>query len=492
LDHTKQYFRFFEEISRIPRESGNEAQVTEYLVAFAEARGLRIHRDGMNNLVMFKPASPGFEDAEPVILQAHTDMVCVKRDGVVHDFSVDPLDLTIEDGWLHANGTSLGADDACGVAAMLYILDDASVRHPALECLFTVEEETGMLGAAQFDFSILTGRRLVGLDSKDENECLVATAGGRRFTLNRSTQTDAYAGAALEISVEGLVGGHPGVEIGNGRGNAIRALARVLDAVRRSGIEFRVAEIHGGEKGNAIPYSCQTTVVVPAEDRARAVGAIARAAEAQISQRSFTDPAMSIRHRELDGSFSLLSSADSSELCDALLLLPSGVIQMSAVFEGAVQTSTNIAAVHVEDGHSSIIVSVRSSVEAQLDDVSADVERVARRCGFEAEAGAAHPAFPFREVSPFRDLYAEVMQEEWGVGLDMIAAHAGVELAYFAKNIPDIEAVALGPNITGAHTYDESMEIASFERVCLFLAAFLGRLRADVAPQSVGTVSPSR
>ena len=485
LDGAKPYFRFFEEISAIPRESGDEARVTDYLVAFAQERGLRYVRDESGNLVVFKPATPGYESVEPVILQAHTDMVCLARDGVEHDFGTDPIDLVVgDDGWLRARGTSLGADDGCGVAAILYVLDREGLRHPALECVFTVEEEVGMLGAARLDYSLLSARRMVGLDAKDENECLVASAGGRRFTLTRRAPLERATGTAVEIVVDGLVGGHPGVEIHKGGANAVRVLGRVLDGIRRAGADFRIAEIHGGDKGNAIPGSCRAVVMVDASAAAAVVALAEAAGSAQVSQRSFTDPAMTVAVRTIDGERDVLGGEATAALCDALLLLPNGVLQMSPVFADAVQTSSNVAALHVEDGLSTIILSARGSVEAQLDDVSADIERVAAMTGFDSEAGAAYPGMPFMPHSPFRDLYDAVMTEQWGSGIDMLAAHAGIELGYFAQRMPGIETVALGPFITGAHTFDEAVQVASFERICLLLAAFLERLADAPAPTS--------
>ncbi|MCW3492610.1 beta-Ala-His dipeptidase [Microbacterium sp. SSM24] len=477
LDHSKPYFRFFEEISAIPRNSGDERAVSEYIVDFARERGLRHRRDAINNVVIEKDASPGYEGAAPVILQGHTDMVCVKREGVEHDFATEPLKLRVEDGWLRAEGTSLGSDDACGVAAMLYILDDPTLEHPPLECVFTVEEESGMGGAAQFDYSSLRGRRMVGLDAKDEAECLVATAGGRRFTLSHEWVPEQAAGTVVTLSVSGLVGGHPGVEIHKGGANAVKVVARILDHLRAHGVHIRLAQLDGGDAGNAIPGASRAAFVadgVP-EESLRAL--LAAAVDAQTGQRTATDPDMLIEFDVDEQSRDVMSHAVTAELCAAILLIPSGVLQMSPTFAGAVQTSCNLAAVHAEAGETSIIVSTRSSVEAQLDDVVSDVVRIARLFGFDAEAGPSHPALSFRPVSPFRDSYAEAMRELWGKDIDMLAAHAGVELGYFAANLPGLETVALGPYITGAHTFDEAMEVASFERVCLFLAGFLRRLQ---------------
>jgi len=334
-----------------------------------------------------------------------------------------------------------------------------------------------MGGAAQFDYTSLRGRRMVGLDAKDEAECLVATAGGRRFTLTREWASQQASGTVVTLSVSGLVGGHPGVEIHKGGANAIKVVARILDSLRAEGVRIRLAQFDGGDSGNAIPGASRAVFVAEGASQDDVRSLLAAAAEAQTGQRSATDPDMLIEFAIEEQSREVMSEAESDELCAAILLIPSGVLQMSPTFAGAVQTSCNLAAVHAEGGATSIIVSTRSSVEAQLDDAVSDVVRIARLFGFDSEAGPSHPALSFRPVSPFRDQYAEAMRELWGKDIDMLAAHAGVELGYFAANLPGLETVALGPYITGAHTFDEAMEVASFERVCLFLAGFLRRLQ---------------
>ncbi len=499
LDSTRPECRYFEEICAIPHGSGNEKALSDYIVSFAKARGLWVHQDELYNVIVKKPASPGYEASPPVMLQAHIDMVCEKDKGVEFDFTKDPLELYVEDGWVKARGTTLGADDGCGVAYMLAILDDKNAKHPPLECVFTTNEETGMAGAAALNYSHISARRVVGLDAAGETVTVVASAGGLRIKVTRNVTVVPAREATVSFLVKGLQGGHSGIFINKERGNSIKIAARLLHRLRSSGIQFNLCKLNGGSKENAIPRDCEVVLTCGAADVERA-WAVIREVEGEVkAELAHSDPDIRVERLEAGKCGQALSDDDTRAIIDFAVLVPNGVAAMNMAFPGLVQTSNNVGVVEVDscgcgrdvsvegqagsqvggqaDGRKfSMAISLRSSSETGIDELCSRITLLCNLCGMEYQTGSRYPGMEYQPDSPWRQRYAKFMKETWGKELRVVAGHAGGEGGYFASKLPGMQIVHLGPFIEGAHSPSEKMDISSFIRTYEFLRAFLASL----------------
>lgn len=351
-------FRFFEELCAIPHGSGNTKAVSDWLVDFAKARGLRYVQDQLNNVVIFRDAAPGYESAEPVILQGHMDMVCEKEPGCTKDMAAEGLDLVLEGDTVSAKGTTLGGDDGIAVAMAMAILDDDSLSHPAIEAIFTVDEETGMYGAEGLDVSVLKGRRMLNMDSEDEGIFTVSCAGGARADCCLPVTRSAFSAPVLEISVTGLVGGHSGAEIDKGRANSSMLLGRVLCALEEK-TGLRVISVCGGLKDNAIPTG---SVALVAADAAAAQAVCAEMDAAFKKEYRVNDPAITVSVRPAETDLLPLDESSSRSVVCMLACLPNGIQAMSADMPGLVQTSLNLGILTTGDDAVHASFSVRSSV----------------------------------------------------------------------------------------------------------------------------------
>lgn len=296
LDHRHPFNRFFEEIARIPHGSGNEKALSDYLVAFAQAHGFWYHQDEAWNVIIRKSASAGYASVPPIILQAHIDMVCEKVDGSTHDFLRDPIPLVLDGDILHTNGTTLGADDAVGVALMLAVLEDESRPHPVIECVFTTEEETGMKGIRKLDFSLLQGRRIINLDNAGENETGLNAAGGLRMRLKRTVTRSSSDGVGFRLTFAGLSGGHTGCEADVEKGNALKLMAHLLMTALNEGIRYRLVEVIGGSVPNAFPRDCTVSLVCEAEDADKLLTLLSRERDALLRMYTMSEPDTSDCH----------------------------------------------------------------------------------------------------------------------------------------------------------------------------------------------------
>ena len=470
-------FHFFEDISAIPRGSGNEKAVSDFILAFARERGLEAWQDGSYNVVIRKAGSPGAENCPPVILQGHLDMVCEKRSGAEHDFLTQGLDLVVEDGVLRANGTTLGADDGVAVAMMLAVLDDPELVHPPLECVFTTGEETGLLGAHALDMSRLRGRTLINLDTEEDGLATVSSAGGMRFTLSRPAAWEQASGTALYLSVSGLQGGHSGGDIDRERGNAIKLMARLLHRLLREP-EARLADFSGGGKDNAIPRECAAAVLYPNEALARqaqeTVRALAgdmaeaiRPAEPDFACVTFLEPAEAVP---------VLSREDARAMADAAFLAPNGVRQRNPKKDNFVVTSLNLGIVSATPEACSLVFLPRSSVETLQEETAELLTLLAETFGFSTEITGRYPGWAYTEHSPIRELFQAVYREQTGKELEIAAFHAGVECGLFVQGLPGLDAISVGPTIRDVHTPEEHMPLDSFARCYTQITAVLARL----------------
>lgn len=468
-------FHFFEDISAIPRGSSNEKAVSDYLVAFAKERGLWYHQDALHNVIIKKPASAGAEDKPAVMLQGHLDMVCEKLAGVDHDFEKDGIDLIVKDGVLTANGTTLGGDNGAAVALMLAVLDDDALAHPALECVFTTQEETGLTGAAGLDKSLISARTMINLDSEEEGIATVSCAGGMRFTMTRPIARHTSSGKLLTIDVSGLLGGHSGTDINKERQNGIILLARLINRVLHE-TGAQLASFAGGSKDNAIPREVCAVLVCSDADIEKAQS-IAEAMAADFAAELVPfEPDFKCTISAKDGAAEVLSEADAKAFISAICLAPNGVRRRNLKQDGFVVTSLNLGVARMDDTTASLVFAPRSSV-ASLQNYTTDcLYLLAETFGFDCDIAGAYPGWSFAEESPIRDTFIASYRELFDADLKIEAIHAGLECGLFSDALPGLDAIAVGPTIRGCHTPDEYLPLDSFERFYSLLTDVLSRL----------------
>ena len=455
-------FRFFEELSRIPRESGHTAAVSAWVEDFAKVRGLRHRRDALGNVVIWRDASPGYEDRPAVILQGHLDMVCVKEPDVDHDFTRDPIRLVLEDEWLRAEGTSLGGDDGAAAAMMLALLDDGTIPHPPLEAVFTVDEEIGLLGAAGLDCSDLKGRMLINLDSEDEGVLTVGCAGGARCDLEVSLPARPASGRLCTLDLSGLPGGHSGAEIHKNIPNANRVLVRCLQMLP----EARLVSLCGGEQDNAIPDRARAVFVLP-EDQVDSAPEKFHAVKAG-AVCSFTHAA----HAPVDA----LSVEESRKALELILAAPNGVQAMEPDLPGQVRTSLNLGILRLEEGKLRLTWSVRSSSAEEKEALIARLQALAESCGADFGRRGDYPAWEYRPESRLRDVMVRVYREQTGKEAAVETIHAGLECGLLAEKLPGLDAVSIGPDMRDIHSPRERLSVASVRRTWAYLLAVLAEL----------------
>lgn len=453
-------FHYFEEISKIPRGSGNEKGIADYLVAFAKERNLACYRDAENNVLIKKNATAGRETDPAVLLQGHTDMVCEKLPEVEHDFLRDPIALLVEDGWLTADGTTLGADDGIAVAAMLAMLDGAMASHPSLECLFTTSEETGMNGTIAFDFSKVSARRMLNLDSASEAEVVCGCAGGVRSEITLTGEKNAVKGDAIRVRISGLCGGHSGEDINKGLANANRLMGRILLALQAE-MSVCIATIKGGSKDNAIPRDCEAVIVV--ENGARAKEIICGETKNIAAELSAADAAFACTVENV-ASVPAWDAACSSRILAAICNAPCGVIEMSRDAEGLVEWSSNLGVIETDENRVTLSFLSRSTIEARIDHIVRVFDALALACGGTAEHHSRYTGWNYERVSPLRDAYMEAFRTLFGKDATPIIIHAGLECGLIRAKVPDMDMISIGPETQGLHSPSERMNIASAER----------------------------
>ena len=465
-------FHFFEQICSIPHGSGNIGRISDYCADFARQRGLKYIQDELGNVIIFAPATPGYEQAQPIILQGHMDMVCVKTPECPLDLTRDGLKLGVDGDDVFAEGTSLGADNGIAVAMMLALLDSPELPHPAVEALITVDEETGLFGAAFVDFAPLQGYRLINMDSEEEGVFTVSCAGGVRTNCELKVEREQCDMPQVKISVEGLLGGHSGVEIHKGRGNALKLLGRVLK-VAADKTEIRLVSYAGGAADNVI---CREgAAVVCAADPAAVAAAAAemeRQFKAELGER---DPGVCVRVSEGEqGSVSALTAAHTATAIEIINEVPQGVQAMSASIEGLVQTSLNLGVASLDDALT-LRFALRSSVTAEKKAMLANLEDIFARRGGSVSADGDYPAWEYRENSPLRDLMAETYTDMYGKPPVIEAIHAGLECGQLTGKRPELDCVSIGPNLKDVHSVDEKLSVASTKRTWEFLLEVLKR-----------------
>ena len=469
-------FHFFEDISAIPRGSANEKAISDYLVAFAEERNLWYHRDALFNVIIKKPASAGAKEKPAVMLQGHTDMVCEKLAGVAHDFTTDPLDLIIKDGVLSANGTTLGGDNGAAVACMLAILDDDTLTHPALECVFTTQEEIGLNGAEALDKSLLSARTMINLDSEDEGVATVSCAGGLRFGLTRPITRSKKEGMLLHLEATGLLGGHSGTDINKEHQNANLLMARMINHLFHN-TDALLVDFNGGTKDNAIPRETSATLFYSDEVAAKNAENLALALSADFSSEICPyEPAFQFLVSTENGTADVISAEDGKAFITAMCLAPNGVQFRNMNLDGFTVTSLNLGIAATDETSASLVFAPRSSVATLMSALKKKLCLLAETFGFEVSMHGEYPGWSFAEVSPIRDVFVQSYKELFHDDLKIEAIHAGLECGLFSDAIPGLDAIAVGPTIRGCHTPDEHLPLDSFERFYELLTDVLKKL----------------
>lgn len=466
--------KFFEEICAIPHGSGNTKFISDYLVDFAQSRGLPCRQDEVNNVIIWKKGTAGYEDHPTVIIQGHMDMVCEKDADCPINFETDGLDLTHDGTYMFAKGTTLGGDDGIAVAYALALLDSQDIPHPPIEAVITVDEETGMLGAAALDASDLKGRVLLNIDSEDEGVFTVSCAGGARSTATLPVTRRALYGPCLCLEVGGLQGGHSGVEAHKNRCNANKFMGEFLGRIQEK-LPLCLVSFAGGSQDNAIPRTCRANVVAM-NLNLETVTEIARELQAEGRAR-FNDPELTVTATEVEAMGGMgLSVEDTRNFIGLLNDLPNGVQSMSEHIPGLVQTSLNMGIARLEEDHAHMTYSVRSSVNQEKLDLIAKIRSTAEaHCAVYSEMGA-YPAWEYREDSPLRDTMVAAYRDMYGAEPVVEAIHAGLECGLLSDKLPGLDAISFGPKMQDIHTSREKLDIASTERTWKLLLEVLKRL----------------
>lgn len=471
----KRVFYYFEELCKIPHGSGNTKQISDYLVSFAKEHGLEYVQDEMNNVVIYKPATEGYEDAPAVILQGHMDMVCEKRPDVDHDFTKDPLNISVKDGYVTANGTTLGGDDGIAVAYGLALLESKDLAHPALEVLITVDEEIGLLGAEGFDCSVLKGKRLINLDSEAEGSLWISCAGGLSGISTIPVQRVDAEGQKAAVKITGLMGGHSGAEIDKKRANANVLMGRFLYSLQQE-TAYEIISLAGGQKDNAITREADAELLV--EDINSVKACAEKLQKGFREEYAGTDEGITVEITDLGvASAKALHPTSREKVLFFLMEVPFGIQKMSGSIDGLVETSTNIGIVKLGEDEFLGSSSVRSSVEAAGAALSDKICYLTEFLGGEYTVQGAYPAWEYRKDSPLRDQMVEVYEEMYGEKPNVVAIHAGLECGLFYKKIEGLDCVSLGPNMKDIHTSEEVLDIASTERVWKYLVKVLESLK---------------
>jgi len=465
-------FEFFEEICGIPHGSGNMDAISDYLVAFARNRGLEVIQDEIKNVIIMKEASEGYEQEPTVIIQGHMDMVAVHKPELNIDMTKEPLKLAVDGDKIYAEGTSLGGDDGIAVAYALAVLDSATMKHPRLEVVITVDEETGMGGARGIDLSMLKGNRLLNLDSEEEGIFLTSCAGGGRVLCELEFEPDLKEGRLYEVVIGGLQGGHSGGEIHKERGNSNLLMARLLWDLLQA--DAGLVKCQGGLADNAIPRETTALLVIP-EEKQSVFEAVLKEFEAEVGlELAVKDPDFTVSAKAGAAGRSVCVAGEALKKVVALLLgLPNGVQTMSADMPGLVETSLNLGILQINTEKLRAMYAVRSSIESSKAALLKKMEAIICLAGGKFTYTGDYPGWAYRADSPLRKKMIALYEEMYGEKPQVTAIHAGLECGLLASKIRDLDCVSFGPTICNIHTTEEYLSISSVERVWEYLVRLL-------------------
>lgn len=456
----------FYKLTQIPRPSKKEGKAIDFIEEFGQSLGLETIRDEVGNVIIRKPATAGMENRKGVILQGHIDMVPQKNSDKVHNFETDPIETLIEDGWVTANGTTLGADNGIGVAAAMAVLQANDLEHGPVEALITMDEEAGMTGANALKPGLLQGDILLNMDSEDEGELYVGCAGGTDANVEfKYTEEVVPEGSvAFKLSLTGLKGGHSGLDINRGRGNANKLMFRFLKFAVAS-LDARLASIDGGSLRNAIPREAFAVVTVPAENADELIEALEEFEEIYKAEYKGVETAIAFSAEKVDLPSALINEVVQDDLINAVQACPNGVVRFSADMEGLVETSTNLAIVKSSNGSVEVKCLLRSSVDTAKEDLESSIESTFRLAGADIVFGGQYPGWKPNMDSPILKTMQEVYNNKWGKIPEIKAIHAGLECGILGSAYPHWDMISFGPTIRFPHSPDEKVNI---ETVSLF------------------------
>ncbi len=468
-------FKYFEEISQIPRGSGNMEKISGYCVTFAKEHNLKYIKDDANNVIIYKDATQGFENADAVILQGHMDMVCQKTDESMADFEKDGIDIFIDGDFIKARGTTLGADNGIAVAMMLSVLADKNLEHPPIEAVFTTDEEIGMIGASKLDVSVLKGKRMINLDSEEENALTVSCAGGSDVKITLPITKETKKGTRIKVQINGLKGGHSGVEIDKGRVNANVLMGRVLNKIKQVA-DFDIIAIDGGTKRNAIPLDSVAEIL--AYDESKVTNAIEEYFGIIKDEFKDREPGCNIEVSVgSSGEFEIFDEKSTEKIIYMLITTPNGVTDMSKSIEGLVETSLNLGILKTEQCGVVMQYALRSNKKSALDFLEERLLCFGKNNGCETLLSGRYEPWEYRGNSPMRDMYIKTYSERVGKEPNVEAIHAGLECAVFSGNIKDLDSIAIGPDMFDVHTVKERLSIPSTKLIYEILCDILKKLK---------------
>jgi dipeptidase D len=474
----KALWNHFADLNAVPRPSKKEEKVIQFMVDFGEKLGLSAEVDKVGNVIIKKPGANGMENAGPVIMQSHLDMVHQKNNDTVFDFDKQGIDMIVDGDWVKANGTTLGADNGIGVAAIMALLSSTDIPHPPIEAMFTIDEETGMTGAMQLDPSYYKGKILLNLDTEDDDELSIGCAGGidtnTSYSYNTVELNREHVG--YKLTVKGLMGGHSGMDIEKGRGNANKILTRVLYTVGAN-VDLHLVEFDGGSLRNAIPREAMATIVVLKDDVAKFDAELLKIVETLKIEFQTVEKNLEIISGTTDlQSKSAMDSKDLKKILNTLYSIPNGVFRMSPDIGGLVETSSSLARVIVKDEQFITQSLQRSSVESTKDDIANTIRAAFENMGATVVQTGDYPGWQPNPNSVILAVMADLYREKYNEEPKIKACHAGLECGILGKHLPGVDMISFGPNIRGAHSPDEKVQISSVQKFWDYLLVALTRL----------------
>lgn len=472
-------WKHFEAICNIPHPSRHEKALAEYVISIGKKYNFETSVDDFGNVLVKKPATPGKENLKTVILQGHLDMVPEKNNDTNHDFEKDPIQCYVDGDWVRAKGTTLGSDNGIGVAAGLAVLENTEIAHGPIEILCTLDEETGLFGAQALKSNWLNGDIMLNLDSEEDGALNIGCAGGMNTNASfKIEKVETAAGqAAFKVEIKGLKGGHSGLDIHTGRGNAIKLLNRILKTLDKK-FGVGLSEINGGSKHNAIPRESSAIVTVDPSKENDLVQLISELDATLKSEYAATDAGVTVSAAKADLPVNVFAEDFKTRLLNTLYAAPHGVIRMNYDIEGLVQTSTNLGVITTSENSVDVITSQRSSAATEKFDISQAVVSVFTLGGAKVETGDGYPGWNPNIKSPVLGVMKEVFKKQYGKDAEIKAMHAGLECGIIIEKYPELDAISFGPTITGAHSPDEAVQISAVEKFWNLLVATLENIPA--------------
>jgi dipeptidase D len=470
----------FADLNAVPRPSKKEEKIIAFAKAFGEKLNLPTIVDEVGNVIIKKPATKGLEDRVTIVLQSHLDMVHQKNAATNFDFLTQGIDMYVDGDWVKAKGTTLGADNGIGVAAIMAILESKDIAHPAIEALFTIDEETGMTGAIELKGGILSGKIMLNLDTEDDHELTIGCAGGVDVTakgnygMHKASHDKSY-----KLTIKGLTGGHSGMDIHRGRGNANKLMNRLLAALSHE-LKLEISSIDGGSLRNAIPRESVSEFYISSQDEMKLKELVNQYLSIYKSEYQCTDPNLTLLLEEVSNSSHVLPHEFQVKLINSIYACPNGIYRMSPDIEGLVQTSNNIARVIVKDGAYQIQCLTRSSVETEKQDLQQAIISTFELIGSHVTCVGSYPGWTPKPSSAIVTLMSSIYKQRFNSEAKVSACHAGLECGILGRNYPDMQMISFGPNITGAHSPDEKVQISSVQKFWGLLLETLSKIPASI------------